>query len=84
MLYTVKLRRAARRSLARIEKDIHQTITASLRCLETNARPHGVLKLKGSDLWRIRVGSYRIVYHIDDDQKVVTVLRVGHRWEVYR
>jgi mRNA interferase RelE/StbE len=38
-----------------------------------------VLKLKGSDLWRIRVGSYRIVYHIDDDQKVVTVLRVGHR-----
>jgi len=41
--------------------------------------------LAGSgDLWRIRVGDYRVVYTINDDRLVVTVVRVGHRREVYR
>lgn len=34
--------------------------------------------------WRIRIGNYCIVYEIDDDGKLVTVQRVGHRREIYR
>ena len=44
----------------------------------------GCRKLSGREGWRIRVGSYRVVYEIDDELQVVTVLHVGHRRDVYR
>jgi mRNA interferase RelE/StbE len=44
-----------------------------------------VARLAGTDdLWRIRVGDFRVIYTIADDALVVTVVRVGHRREVYR
>lgn len=49
------------------------------------AAPRRAAKLAGTqDLWRIRVGDYRVVYVIADDVLVVTVVRAGHRREVYR
>lgn len=43
------------------------------------------VKLKGDDkLFRIRIGDYRIVYEIDDSAKLVRVIRVRHRKDVYR
>lgn len=42
------------------------------------------VKLTGSELWRIRVGVYRVIYAIDDAIRVVTVVDVGHRRDVYR
>ena len=48
-------------------------------------RPHNSKKLSGGgSRWRIRVGDYRILYEIDDPQKVVKVYRIAHRREVYR
>ncbi len=84
MPYTVELLGPARRALDSLERRTFFITTRALHRLEDNPRPHGVVKLKGSDLWRIRVGDYRAVYHIDDDHMLVTVLRVGHRREVYR
>jgi mRNA interferase RelE/StbE len=53
--------------------------------LADDPRPPGCEKLAGmADAWRIRSGSYRIVYVVDDHAQVVTVTRVGHRREVYR
>jgi mRNA interferase RelE/StbE len=53
--------------------------------MRTNPRPHGCVKLEGSDeLWRIRVGSFRVVYRIDDDELMVLVARIAHRKDVYR
>jgi len=49
--------------------------------LAENSRPTGCRKLAGRGGWRIRVGSYRIIYEIDDP---ASVLDVGHRREVYR
>ena len=37
-----------------------------------------------TELWRIREGDYRIVYHINDTNKIITVVRIGHRRDVYR
>lgn len=52
--------------------------------LVVNPRPFGYKKLRGyKDLWRIRVGDYRVVYIIDDDHKTVSVTRVAHRGDVY-
>lgn len=47
-------------------------------------RPRGAVKLAGRDDFRIRVGDYRIVYAVDDADRVVLVARIAHRREVYR
>lgn len=53
--------------------------------LEANPRPPGAKKLRGeSDLWRVRVGDYRILYSIEEARLVVLVVKIGHRREVYR
>ena len=56
-----------------------------IRALALEPRPAGCEKLAGySDRYRIRQGSYRIVYLIDDARDEVTVFKIGHRREVYR
>ena len=55
-----------------------------MESLGENPRPAGCKKLKGyRDLWRIRVGDWRILYLIDDGAKLVGVTRIAHRREVY-
>lgn len=56
-----------------------------MESLAVNPRPHGTKKLVGLDqLFRVRVGDYRIVYQIQDDKLVVLVVGIGHRKDVYR
>jgi mRNA interferase RelE/StbE len=43
-----------------------------------------VVKLENSEKYRIRVGSYRVLYQIEDDLLIITLVRVGHRKEVYK
>lgn len=47
-------------------------------------RPVGCKRLIGREGWRIRVGSFRIIYEIDDTAKSVIILHIGHRKDVYR
>lgn len=43
------------------------------------------MKLSGaSDIWRLRVGDYRVLYQVRDEALLVLVVRVGHRRDVYR
>ena len=83
-MYKVELRRRAQRALDRLPKtDLHAVIEA-IKDLAQSPRPRGVEKVRSAGLWRIRQGDYRIVYFIDDNQKLVTVVRIGHRREIYR
>lgn len=53
--------------------------------MQQEPRPKGCKKLQGpTRLWRIRVGEYRVVYDIDDDQRLVDVVVIRHRSEAYR
>jgi len=52
--------------------------------LEGDPRPKGSRKLRGVEEYRLRVGQYRILYAIDDHERVIDVIAVGHRREVYR
>jgi mRNA interferase RelE/StbE len=83
-MYKVELRRNARKSLDGLQAQERQRIISALLSLEKNPRPKGFEKVRGTELWRIREGNYRLVYHIDDEEKVVTVVRIGHRRDVYR
>lgn len=57
---------------------------AAIAALAENPRPQGCIKLTDRDGWRIRVGSYRVIYEISDGQLLVTVIRVGNRRDIYR
>jgi mRNA interferase RelE/StbE len=59
-------------------------LVAAMRALANDPRPSGCKKLKGNELWRIRVGDYRIIYQIHDRVLVVLVVSIGHRSDVYR
>lgn len=83
--YTLQFRPAALRQLRKLPKDALQRIRTATEALRDEPRPDGVAKLAGThDLWRIKVGNYRVIYTIADDVLVVTVIRIGHRREVYR
>ncbi len=85
MKYTVRLSTRVGRFLDRLPPDMRRRIVRRLEALEDDPRPRGVEKLTGVDeLYRVRVGTYRIVYAIRDRELVVIVVRIGHRRDVYR
>ena len=61
-------------------------LDAVFRELADNPRPSGVVKLSGrmGPGWRVRVGEYRVLYRVDDDQYRVEIYRIKHRREAYR
>jgi mRNA interferase RelE/StbE len=85
MRYEIIIKPAAEKGLDRIPKTNRRRIADALEGLRNNPRPPGVLKMSGAEnLWRIRIGDYRVVYEIHDDRLIVLVLRVAHRKDVYR
>ena len=61
-----------------------QRIVERIWRLADNPRPRGCVKLSGLEQFRVRQGRYRIVYSVDDAEMVVTVVKIGHRRDVYR
>jgi len=83
--YKVVLKHSAVKEIESIpRKKDRQRIIQCIGLLADNPRPPGSIKLSGYDRYRIRMGSYRIVYGIEDDALVVYVVKVGHRKDVYR
>jgi len=82
--YTVLVSPRARRELDELSTQLYQRITSKLIDLENDPRPPGCVKLTGREGWRVRVGDYRILYSIDDSNRVVLVEHIGHRSDVYR
>jgi mRNA interferase RelE/StbE len=83
-LYKVELRRNVIKYLEKLERGIRGRINEALLTLEEDPRPRDIEKVRGTELFRTREGDYRIVYDINDQEKVVTVVRIGHRREIYR
>jgi len=76
---------SAAKEFRSLSADIKHRISLTVESLCSNPYPTGVRKLYGHKrLYRIRVGHYRIVYEIDDQQKLVRVTRIRHRREAYR
>lgn len=77
--------RDARRSMRRLPRPLLGRLTAAIEGLADDPRPPGCIKLTGyDDLWRVRVGDWRIIYAIHDDQLVIVVVEIGSRGSVYR
>ena len=88
-MYRLEVERRAERGLRRIRYGDplgYRRVVAAIRALGDDPRPPGATKLTAFDppAWRVRVGQYRIVYEVDDDQVLVIVVNVAPRGEVYR
>ncbi|MCX5838247.1 MAG: type II toxin-antitoxin system RelE/ParE family toxin [Deltaproteobacteria bacterium] len=84
-MYEILIEKAAERDLKKLSAADFERIIPHLNGLAEQARPAGSRKIGGSEHdWRIRVGTYRVIYEIDEKGKTVKILRVRHRREVYR
>ena len=85
MRYTVDIKKTAQKQILGLPKIYYNKVKQAILDLEEDPRPIGYIKLSGSNnLYRIRVGIYRIIYSIEDRQLIVFVLDVEHRKDAYR
>jgi len=84
MRYKVQIAPTAIRQLKKFSRDVQKRLRIVIDTLENDPRPPSVRKLVGEDnLWRLRVGNYRVVYKIKDAQLLVLVFRIAHRKDIY-
>jgi mRNA interferase RelE/StbE len=84
-MYRLLLTNSARKDLDRLQGTTWGRVRDALLELRDQPRPPGCKKLRGGpQAYRIRIGDYRAIYDIDDDDSSITILRVRHRRDVYR
>lgn len=83
--YNLFFKRSAEKELRKISKPDIPGILDSIRALSNQPRPTDTQILKGENRYfRIRRGDYRVVYEVDDAKQSVTIIKIGHRSEIYR
>jgi len=82
--YQIRIQRSARKSIERLSADMRLRVEDAIMRLALDPRPPGVKALKGGSEYRIRVGDYRIIYVIHDEELLIIVVNAGHRRDVYR
>ena len=84
-MYQITFSKSAEKEVLDLPKKIGTQILAKIDSLAINPRPSGCKKIVGSlNSYRIRIGDYRVLYTIEDDQLIVDVVKVGHRREAYK
>lgn len=82
--YKVLIRRSAAKELEGVPLKDRRRVVARIEALGDDPRPPGVQKLSGEEKYRLRQGDYRILYEIEDADRVVTIVRIRHRRDAYR
>ncbi|MFH0770323.1 MAG: type II toxin-antitoxin system mRNA interferase toxin, RelE/StbE family [Candidatus Peregrinibacteria bacterium] len=83
--FGIVLKQSVLKEIRRIPVIMLERIRSHIAALAENPFPAGVEKIQGyDDCYRIRVGQYRVVYQVSDAIHIITIIRIGHRREVYR
>ncbi len=82
--FSVKIKASAAKSLQALPRAERERLVAAIDRLSNQPHAGGALKGEFSGLRRLRVGSYRIVYEVQERELTVLVVRIGHRREIYR
>jgi mRNA interferase RelE/StbE len=82
--YSLLIKPSALKELEALPVKARRKIIARIEGLASEPRPHGCEKLSGLEQYRFRQGDYRVVYSVDDAARIVLVVKVGHRRDVYR
>jgi len=81
--WRVEADRSVVKILRRLPQDLRRRLWAKIWSLRDDPRPHGCAALKGYNLYRVRVGDWRIIYQVRDSELRVLVVEVGPRGGVY-
>jgi len=85
VVYEVEFTSKSEKQFKKLNKSIQKRLARKIDALSKNPCPNGAKKLSGEeDIYRIRVGDYRIVYGIFDTELLVLVVKIGHRRDIYR
>lgn len=82
--YSLTFARSARKELEALHASLVERIMRKIEALTSQPRPIGCRKLQREEnVWRIRVGDYRVIYSVDDDERKVDIITVRHRNKAY-
>ncbi|MFC1765005.1 type II toxin-antitoxin system RelE/ParE family toxin [Planctomycetota bacterium] len=82
-MYEIRLKRSVVKFLKDQEKKVQRQIYRHIESLSENPFPVGCKKLE-DDIYRVRSGVYRIIYHVRQQKLVIDVVKIGHRQSVYK
>ncbi len=83
--YSIEISRTAEKQLKKLDPDDQHRVAKTIVALADDPHPQGSRKLTGyEDVFRVRVGSYRVLYSVSGKQLVIIVLKIGHRKDVHR
>ena len=82
-MYELQYKKKAIKALAKINDPYYSAIITAIDELAQNPRPFGYKKLTGRNGYRIRVGTYRIIYDIFDTNLIIEIVNIGSRGEIY-
>ncbi len=81
MAYGIEIRASAQKQILSLPAKARLTVARAIDQLVETPRPYGCKKLRGTGLWRLRIGHYRVVYAIDDGARLLTLVKVAARRE---
>jgi mRNA interferase RelE/StbE len=82
--YSLLIKPSATKELEDLPLEDRRRVARRMTGLADQPRPPGHERLTGRELYRVRQGDYRILYEVSDRERTVTVIRIGHRRDVYR
>ncbi len=84
-MYEIYLERSAEKDLRKLRPPFFDTVLAKIKVLANNPHPRGSRKIMDSDnFWRIRIGSYRVLYEIIDSENTIRIYKIRHRKDAYK
>ena len=84
-MYSLQIKKSAKKELDNLPDDTFLKIDKAILSLKKDPRPYPQSKeLKGENKRRLRSGDYRVIYAVDDRQKIITFFRIRHRKDVYK
>ena len=82
--YSIRFKSSVKKDLRSIPKQDVQRILNTLEGLAEDPHPSNSKPLTGRDAWRVRIGHYRAIYTINEQEIIIEVVKIGHRKNVYR
>ena len=84
MSYDLRIKPSAVKELKALQETERRRVVDRIQALAEDPRPRGCEKLTGGSRYRVRQGSHRVLYEVHDEARIVTVVKIGHRRDVYR
>jgi mRNA interferase RelE/StbE len=82
-MYVIRFEGRTKKDLSRVTPEMQRRVLQKLRQLQGNPRPPGALKLTNRQAWRVKIGGFRVIYEINDEEKSLTIVVLDYRGDVY-